>query len=62
MPGSVGPDVYGSSIELLKARIMTATYPDEYRPKRTTSMMVELPELESDIPALHFYLNNTKPL
>ena len=62
LDGALGPKVYGSSKELIYARIMTATYPQGYEPKRTTTMMVELPELEADIPAVHYFLNNENPL
>lgn len=56
--GSLGPAVIDSSEELLTARIMKATYPPGYKPKRTTTAMPELPHLEPDIKALHAYLNN----
>ncbi len=55
--GSLGPDVFGSSKELLKARIMHAAYPDGYSPKRTTKIMAPLPHLENEIEALHTFLN-----
>ncbi len=57
MPGALGPEVWGSSKELLEARIMKAEYPPNYKPKRPTKTMVALPHLKSDIDALHAYLN-----
>lgn len=58
--GSLGPEVFGSSLELLEARIMRGTYPEGYKPKRDTKSMVPLPHLEKEIPALFQYLNSSK--
>lgn len=55
--GSVGPDIAGSSLELITARVMYQSYPPGYKPKRTTGLMPALPFLEKDLPALHAYLN-----
>ena len=57
-PGSVGPEVWGSSQELLKMRIIYGKYPVDYKPKRTSQMMVAMPDLANDIEALYVYLNN----
>ncbi len=56
--GALGPAVYGSSLELLQARILKGEYPAGYTAKRNTKQMVALPHLEKDIPALHKYLNS----
>lgn len=58
LDGAVGPAVYGSSLELLQARVLTATYPAGYTAKRPTHLMVALPFLKDEIPALHAYLNS----
>ena len=58
--GPVGPALAGSSLELLQARVMRVQYPEGYKPKRTTGLMVALPHLEKEIPALHAYLNSIK--
>jgi mono/diheme cytochrome c family protein len=55
--GALGPDVFGSNLELLEARIMRAQYPEGYKPKRETHTMVPLPHLKADIPAIQAYLN-----
>lgn len=57
LPGSLGPEVYGSSKELLTYRLMKAEYPKGYRPKRESSLMPALPQLVGDIDALQFFLN-----
>lgn len=55
--GAIGPNVHGSSIELLEARILHAKYPDGYKPKRETAQMPAFPELKNEIPAIHAFLN-----
>lgn len=56
--GSIGPEVSGSSLELLEARVIHQKYPPGYKPKRTSGLMPALPFLAPDIPALHAYLNS----
>ncbi len=56
--GAVGPEIFGASLELLKSRVREGKYPPGYKPKRTTSLMVPLPQLsDQDISDLHAYLN-----
>jgi mono/diheme cytochrome c family protein len=55
--GSVGPAIAGSSTELVEARVMKAAYPEGYKPKRDTRVMVALPHLQKEIPALGAYLS-----
>lgn len=56
-PGSLGPDVWGSSRELIEARVMRAEYPTGYTPKRSTHAMVALPQYKYALDAIHAYLN-----
>jgi mono/diheme cytochrome c family protein len=56
--GALGPDIAGSSRELLEARILRAAYPEGYKPKRESRTMVALPYLKDDIESLHAYLNS----
>ncbi len=58
LAGAVGPDVYGSSMELLTHRVLLGKYPEGYKPKRVGQQMPVFEDLKNDIPALHFYLNN----
>ncbi len=58
--GSLGPEVKGASLALLEKRILEGSYPAGYTPKRKTKMMLPLPHLKNDIPALHAYLNSFK--
>lgn len=54
--GAVGPEVKGSSRQLLEAKIVRGGYPPGYTPKRPTSVMPPQPQIAGDIPALAAYL------
>lgn len=56
--GTTGPAVVGSNKELLTTRIIKASYPENYKPKRETKIMVAMPHLEKEILALEAYLNS----
>jgi len=56
--GALGPDIAKSSLELIESRVLKTEYPSGYKPKRTTHIMQPLPQLKTDIPALHAYLNS----
>lgn len=59
--GALGPDVAGSSRELLEARVLRTEYPPGYTPKRSTAAMVALPHLADSIDDLYAFLNQTQP-
>ncbi len=54
--GALGPEVKGSSKELIAARLLSASYPKGYKPKRNTKLMVALPHLKGNIDDLAAYL------
>jgi mono/diheme cytochrome c family protein len=56
--GSLGPEVFGSSQELLEARILRSEYPPGYSPKRPSHLMTALPHLKPELEAIHAYLNS----
>jgi mono/diheme cytochrome c family protein len=60
--GAVGPDVAGSSLELLESRILTVKYPEGYKPKRGTALMPAMPYLKNEIQALHAFLTSPAAL
>jgi mono/diheme cytochrome c family protein len=60
LAGSVGPDIADSSLELITMRVMSVNYPDGYKPKRQSKLMVAFPQYEKDIPAIHAYLQTFK--
>ncbi|RHX82349.1 c-type cytochrome [Leptospira yasudae] len=55
--GAVGPAVKGSNFELLKARIVSGTYPPGYTPKRTSQIMTRLPLNDDQIRSIEAFLN-----
>jgi mono/diheme cytochrome c family protein len=55
-PGPVGPEIKGSSQELLEAKLLRGAYPPDYKPKRPTAVMPPQPQVTQDIPALAAYL------
>ncbi len=61
LPGSLGPEVAGSSRALLEARLIRNSYPQGYTPKRDSRVMVALPYLKDDIGSLAAYLSPAKP-
>lgn len=54
--GALGPDVAGSSRELIERRVIQGDYPAGYTPKRPSKVMVALPHLKNDVEALAAYL------
>jgi mono/diheme cytochrome c family protein len=58
LEGTLGPAVAGSSLDLLKARVIHGTYPPGYTPKRETRIMQKLPLTEGDVEAIHAYLKS----
>ena len=57
-PGSIGPAVYGVSIDVLTQKIVSGKYPENYRPKRTSKIMPSMPHLNKDISNLHAFINS----
>jgi mono/diheme cytochrome c family protein len=57
-PGPVGPAVMGSSRELIEARVVRAEYPPGYTPKRTTHIMVVMPQVADKVDELAAYLRH----
>ncbi len=57
--GSQGPTVAGSSLELLRARVLGRGYPPNYTPKRNSNLMPAFPQLEEHLEDLHAFLNAT---
>ena len=58
-PGSIGPEVYGVSIDVLTQKIVSGKYPDNYRPKRTSKIMPLMPHLNKEILNLHAFINSS---
>jgi len=58
-PGSIGPEVYGVSIDVLKQKIIYGKYPEYYNPKRTSNIMPLMPYLNKKIPNLLAFINSS---
>jgi mono/diheme cytochrome c family protein len=56
--GPVGPALAGSSLELLRAKVLRNEYPAGYTPKRSTRAMFPLVHREPDLRALAAYLES----
>lgn len=56
--GALGPDIAGSSLELIRSKVLENKYPAGYTPKRNTKQMVPMPQHQNDIDALFEYLNS----
>ena len=56
-PGSIGPQIYRSSKELLSKKILFGKYPKNYKPKRSGGVMPLQPHLDKEIANLHAFLN-----
>jgi mono/diheme cytochrome c family protein len=57
-PGSIGPDIAGSSLELITAKTQRREYPKGYKPKRKTKIMPRVPLSEVQLKSLHEYLKS----
>ena len=57
-PGSIGPEVYGVSIDVLTQKIVSGNYPENYRPKRKSKIMPSMPHLNKEISNLHAFINS----
>lgn len=56
--GIIGPDIAGSSLELITAKTQHREYPKGYIPKRKTKIMPIIKMNENEIKAIHKYLNS----
>ncbi len=57
-PGSIGPEVYGATIDSLTQKIVLGGYPEDHKPKRTSKIMPLMPHLKNEISNLHAFLNS----
>jgi mono/diheme cytochrome c family protein len=57
-PGSIGPDIAGSSLELIRLKTQERKYPVGYTPKRKTRVMPKIKLNENQIKLLHEYINS----
>ena len=54
--GSIGPEVKGVPLEVVRTKVVEGTYPSGYAPKRPTKIMQPMPQLAPEVDALNAYL------
>tara|TARA_B100000945_G_scaffold312669_1_gene307539 strand:+ start:329 stop:664 length:336 start_codon:yes stop_codon:yes gene_type:complete len=57
--GSIGPKVYGATIDVLTQKIVSGKYPKNYIPKRKSKIMPIMPHLNKKILTLHAFINTS---
>jgi mono/diheme cytochrome c family protein len=57
-PGSIGPDLAGSSLELITLKTQKRQYPKGYKPKRKTRIMPQIKLSEKQLESLFKYVNS----
>lgn len=56
--GPTGPAIYGSSLELINAKLLKGGYPEGYKAQRSTHLMPTfIEEHKEDADAIHAFLN-----
>jgi mono/diheme cytochrome c family protein len=64
LKGSIGPELVDAPLEVMTAKVMTGKYPNPlpagFVPKRKTSAMRKLPQLQKYIPAIHAWVQSMK--
>lgn len=58
--GPLGPPVAGSPRALVEARVVRAEYPQGYTPKRSTTLMVAMPDLAGSVDDLTTFLGASR--
>ncbi len=58
-PGSIGPAVYGVTIDVLTQKTVSGKYPENYKPKRTSKIMPLMPHLNKEISNLYAFINSS---
>jgi mono/diheme cytochrome c family protein len=57
-PGSIGPDIVDSSLELLTLKTQKRQYPVGYQPKRKTRIMPQIKLSDNQLNELYQYINS----
>lgn len=57
--GTLGPNLAGSTRELIEWRVVRGTYPPGYTPKRPTNAMPAFPHLAADVDDLYAFVRET---
>lgn len=57
-PGVIGPDIAGSSLELITLKTQKREYPKGYKPKRKTKVMPIIKLNTKQLKSLHEYISS----
>lgn len=57
--GTLGPNLVGTTRELIEWRVVKGAYPPGYTPKRATGAMPAFPHLAADVDALYAFVRET---
>lgn len=57
--GTLGPNLVGTTRELIEWRVVRGTYPPGYTPKRTTNAMPAFPHLAGDVDDLYAFVHES---
>jgi mono/diheme cytochrome c family protein len=58
--GQIGPDIRGSSLELIRLKVLEGKYPNGYKPKRPTRAMPKLKASDKELESIYKFLNKCK--
>ena len=59
-PGTIGPELYTTPLEVFRTKVPTGTYPPKYTPKRKTKIMQKFPSLKSKVDWIYNYIRSFK--
>jgi mono/diheme cytochrome c family protein len=57
--GAIGPNLVGTTRELIEWRVVKGAYPPGYTPKRATGAMPAFPHLAGDVDALYAFVRES---
>lgn len=57
--GAIGPNLLGSSRELIEWRVVKGQYPPGYTPKQATGAMPAFPHLAAEVDALYAFVRES---
>jgi len=57
--GAIGPNLVGTTRELIEWRVVKGAYPPGYTPKRATGAMPAFPHLAADVDALYAFVRES---
>lgn len=59
-PGTIGPDLVTTPLEVLRTKVPTGKYPSGYAPKRRTRVMPKFPHLTNKVDQVYKYIQSLK--